>query len=164
MTTLDIGCIQMVYNWKTQKQSASIMLIIIMARGYKCTEQTPIMKENSAQQQKNGEHDLRILIVAWAPPSSANIAQNSSNRTQILSFHIFFSHIFQHFLLFSPYFPTFFSIPSFFLPISWTFLSIFSRQIHPTWRERQPASWRQQGDNKQLVRFPDPLADRLTLV
>ena len=95
---------QNVYNWKTQKQSASIMLIIIMARGYKCREQTPIMKENSAQQQKNGEHDLRILIVAWAPPSSANIAQNSSNRTQILSFHIFFSHIFQHSLLFSSYF------------------------------------------------------------
>ena len=95
---------QNVYNWKTQKQSASIMLIIIMARGYKCTEQTPIMKENSAQQQKNGEHDLRILIVAWAPPSSANIAQKSSNRTQILSFHIFFSHIFQHSLLLSSYF------------------------------------------------------------
>ena len=55
---------QNVYNWKTQKQSASIMLIIIMARGYKCREQTPIMKENSAQQQENGEHDLRILIVA----------------------------------------------------------------------------------------------------
>ena len=64
MTTLDIGCIQNVYNWKTQKQSASIMLIIIMARGYKCREQTPTMKENSAQKQENGEHDLRILIVA----------------------------------------------------------------------------------------------------
>ena len=49
MTTLDIGCKQNVYNWKTQKQSASIMLIIIMARGYKCREETPIMKENIAQ-------------------------------------------------------------------------------------------------------------------
>ena len=64
MTTLDIGCIQNVFNWKTQKQSASIMLIIIIVRGYKCREQTTIMKENIAQQQENGEHDLRILIVA----------------------------------------------------------------------------------------------------